>query len=106
MANPCSTGSVLCSISEPVKVTTLIEARIIVFGIEKPITTGLPVRGLHLCCSVARCQWFLGPSPSQLLQKIILHYQSVGESAKVKMLVSLLNRTSGEVIKRKPRFVK
>ncbi|KAL5457135.1 hypothetical protein EMCRGX_G034375 [Ephydatia muelleri] len=73
-----NTGSVLCSPSEPVKSTTLIEARVIIFGIEKPITTGLPV---------------------------ILHYLSVSESAKVKTLVSLLNRTSGEVVKRKPRYL-
>lgn len=69
-------GSVLCSPDQPVRTTTRIEARIIIFNIEIPITVGFPV---------------------------VLHYQSQNEPATVKKLISLLNKNSGELIKKKPR---
>lgn len=37
--------------------------------------------------------------------KVVLHYQSVTEQAHIKRLVSQLNKSTGEVIKRKPRYV-
>ncbi|CAL1277896.1 unnamed protein product [Larinioides sclopetarius] len=74
--NNVSTGSMLCSIDKPVKVTSRFEARLVVFNISVPITKGFPV---------------------------ILHYQSLSEQAYVKKLVSQLNRSTGEVVRNKPR---
>merc|ERR1712059_10693 len=54
------------------------QARIVVFNIDVPITKGYPV---------------------------VLHYGCVAEQATVKRLVSLLNKSSGEVVKSKPRFL-
>lgn len=51
----CSIGNVLSSIENPAKVTSLMEARIIVFNIEIPITNGYPVSmcpkvvSIHIC---------------------------------------------------------
>ena len=41
-----STGNVLCNPDNPIRVSTTLEARVIVFDIEIPITMGLPVRNL------------------------------------------------------------
>ena len=43
-----STGSVLCNPDNPVRVSTSLEARVIVFEVEIPITLGFPVRILIL----------------------------------------------------------
>lgn len=74
--NNVATGNVVCDIDRPIKVTSLFEARLVVFSIVIPITRGFPV---------------------------ILHYQSMSEQAIVKNIISQLNRSTGEVIKRKPR---
>ncbi|GBM49231.1 HBS1-like protein [Araneus ventricosus] len=74
--NNVFTGSMLCSIDKPVKVTSRFEARLVIFNISVPITKGFPV---------------------------ILHYQSLSEQAYVKKLVSQLNRSTGEVVRNKPR---
>ncbi|XP_054708879.1 HBS1-like protein isoform X2 [Uloborus diversus] len=74
--NNVSTGSVICDIERPVKVTSSFEARLVIFNVTIPITKGFPV---------------------------ILHYQSFSEQALIKNLISLLSRSSGEVIKRRPR---
>ncbi|KAF8796514.1 HBS1-like protein [Argiope bruennichi] len=74
--NNISTGSMLCSIDKPVKVTSRFEARLVIFNISVPITKGFPV---------------------------ILHYQSLSEQAYVKKLISQLNRSTGEVVRNKPR---
>ncbi|GFT52653.1 HBS1-like protein [Nephila pilipes] len=71
-----SSGSMICSIEKPVKVATKFEARLVIFNISVPITKGFPV---------------------------IFHYQSLSEQACVKKLVSQLNRSTGEVLKNKPR---
>ena len=39
----CSTGSVLCDTDVPVKVSTRLQAQIIIFDIEIPITVGFSV---------------------------------------------------------------
>ncbi len=44
MSYDCSVGGILCSMQQPVKVATLFEARIIVFNIDIPITSGYSVR--------------------------------------------------------------
>ena len=49
-----STGSVLCSVESPVRVATRVEARIIVFNIEIPITVGFPVSAAWECHQKAR----------------------------------------------------
>ncbi|GIY44013.1 HBS1-like protein [Caerostris extrusa] len=74
--NNISSGSMLCSLDKPVKVTSRFEARLVIFNLSVPITKGFPV---------------------------ILHYQSLSEQACVKKLVSQLSRSTGEVIKKKPR---
>jgi len=71
-----STGMVLCDPSHPAPITAKFLARIVVFNIETPITKGFPV---------------------------IVHYGSVSEPGNIKKLVSLLNKSNGEVVKNKPR---
>lgn len=46
MVTLCSTGNVLCNPENPVRVSTSLEARVIVFDVEIPITMGFPVRTL------------------------------------------------------------
>ncbi|XP_035212374.1 HBS1-like protein isoform X1 [Stegodyphus dumicola] len=74
--NNVASGSMICDIERPVKVTTLFEARLVIFNISTPITKGYPV---------------------------ILHYQSLSEQALIKKLISQLNRSTGEIVKKKPR---
>ena len=50
-----STGSVLCSVENPVPVTTRVEARIIVFNIDIPITVGFPVSAVKSVTT--KSQW-------------------------------------------------
>jgi len=69
-------GMVLCDPANPVPVTVRFQARVVVFSVEVPITKGYPV---------------------------ILHYGCVSEQATIKRLVSLLNKSTGEVVKSKPR---
>merc|ERR1712029_525590 len=71
-----STGMVLCDPSHPAPITAKFLARIVVFNIETPITKGFPV---------------------------IVHYGGVSEPGNIKKLVSLLNKSNGEVVKNKPR---
>jgi elongation factor 1 alpha-like protein len=71
-----SIGSVLCSMSQPVRVCSKFRARIIVFTPPFPITPGSP---------------------------IILHYQSINEPAVVTKLISVLHKSTGEVLKKKPK---
>lgn len=69
-------GSGLCDPSAPSKSATRIRAKIVLFNMEVPITKGFPV---------------------------VFHYQSINEPAVIKRLLCQLNRSTGEVIKRKPR---
>ncbi|XP_005104900.1 HBS1-like protein isoform X1 [Aplysia californica] len=75
MAN-VNIGSALCDPSAPSKSATRIRAKIVLFSMEVPITKGFPV---------------------------VFHYQSINEPAVIKRLISQLNRSTGEVIKKKPR---
>ena len=43
-----SIGNVLCSVDDPAKVTSSIQARIIIFNIKIPITNGYPVSRTRL----------------------------------------------------------
>ncbi|XP_023211775.1 HBS1-like protein, partial [Centruroides sculpturatus] len=74
--NKITIGSIACDPNNPIQVTTRFQARIVVFGIEIPITKGFPV---------------------------ILHYQSMSEQAVVKKLISQLHKSTGQVVKKKPR---
>lgn len=69
-------GSCLCDPSSPAKSATRIRAKIVVFNIDVPITKGFPV---------------------------VFHYQAINEPAVIKRLLSQLHRSTGEVIKKKPR---
>ncbi|XP_045044736.2 HBS1-like protein isoform X1 [Desmodus rotundus] len=71
-------GCIFCGPKEPIKACTRFRARILIFNIEIPITKGFPV---------------------------LLHYQTVSEPAVVKRLVSVLNKSTGEVTKKKPKLL-
>jgi len=71
-------GMVLSDPGNPVTVTARFQARIVVFNIDVPITKGYPV---------------------------VMHYGCVSEQATVRKLVSLLHKTTGEVVKAKPRVL-
>lgn len=69
-------GCVFCDQKEPIRACTRFRARILLFNIEVPITQGFPV---------------------------LLHYQTVSEPATIKKLISVLHKSSGEVLKKKPK---
>ncbi|XP_041814233.1 HBS1-like protein isoform X2 [Chelmon rostratus] len=69
-------GCVFCHPKEPIRVCTRFRARILLFNIEVPITQGFPV---------------------------LLHYQTVSEPATIRKLISVLHKSSGEVLKKKPK---
>ncbi|XP_042360035.1 LOW QUALITY PROTEIN: HBS1-like protein [Plectropomus leopardus] len=69
-------GCVFCDPKEPIRVCTRFRARILLFNIEVPITQGFP---------------------------ILLHYQTVSEPATIRKLISVLHKSSGEVLKKKPK---
>nr|DBA26683.1 TPA: hypothetical protein GDO54_010912 [Pyxicephalus adspersus] len=69
-------GCVFCSQSEPIKACTRFQARVLIFNFDVPITQGFPV---------------------------IIHYQTVSEPATIRKLVSVLHKSTGEVIKKKPK---
>uniref|UniRef100_A0A5F7ZE10 HBS1-like protein n=1 Tax=Macaca mulatta TaxID=9544 RepID=A0A5F7ZE10_MACMU len=71
-------GCIFCGPKEPIKACTRFRARILIFNIEIPITKGFPV---------------------------LLHYQTVSEPAVIKRLISVLNKSTGEVTKKKPKFL-
>lgn len=69
-------GYILSDPCQPAPVTCKMEARIVIFNITVPITSGFPV---------------------------VLHQQSLVEPAVIVKLVAQLHKSSGEVIKRRPR---
>uniref|UniRef100_A0A3Q0SAW5 HBS1-like translational GTPase n=1 Tax=Amphilophus citrinellus TaxID=61819 RepID=A0A3Q0SAW5_AMPCI len=69
-------GCVFCDPKEPIRVCTRFRARVLIFNIEVPITQGFPV---------------------------LLHYQTVSEPATIRKLISVLHKSSGEVLKKKPK---
>ena len=52
-----SIGNVLCSVENPAKVTSSVEARIIVFNIDIPITNGYPVSLLYINGVLVKLFW-------------------------------------------------
>ncbi|KAJ8981286.1 hypothetical protein NQ317_004022 [Molorchus minor] len=73
-----SVGNILCDPQYPVSVASKFQARIVVFNVTVPITKGFPV---------------------------VLHHQSLVEPAVVRKLISQLNKSTGEVLKKHPRFL-
>ncbi|CAG9816269.1 unnamed protein product [Phaedon cochleariae] len=73
-----SVGNVLCDPTSPVQVASQFQARIVVFNVTVPITKGFPV---------------------------VLHHQSLVEPVVVSKLISQLNKSTGEVLKKHPRFL-
>ncbi|KYO19043.1 HBS1-like protein isoform X1 [Alligator mississippiensis] len=71
-------GCVFCDPKEPIRVCTRFRARVLIFNIEVPITKGFPV---------------------------LLHYQTISEPATIRRLLSVLHKNTGEVTKKKPKFL-
>ncbi|XP_028164421.1 protein HBS1 [Ostrinia nubilalis] len=71
-----SVGFILSDPIQPVPVTSRFEARLVVFNVKVPITKGYPV---------------------------LIHHQSLVESANIVKLKALLNKSTGELLKKKPR---
>lgn len=71
-----SVGYVLCDLTQPISVTSHFEARIVVFNIKVPITKGFSV---------------------------VLHHQSLLEPAIISKLVAQLHKSTGEIVKKRPR---
>ena len=69
-------GNMLCDPVSPLKSATRIKARIVLFNVEIPITKGFMV---------------------------VFHYQSITEPAVIKRLNSQLNKSTGEVVKSRPK---
>ncbi|XP_070781559.1 HBS1-like protein [Enoplosus armatus] len=69
-------GCVFCDPKQPIRACTRFRARILLFNIEVPITQGFPIS---------------------------LHYQTVSEPATIRKLISVLHKSSGEVLKKKPK---
>ncbi|XP_019751812.1 HBS1-like protein isoform X5 [Hippocampus comes] len=69
-------GCVFCDPKEPIRVCTRFRARLLLFNFEIPITKGFPV---------------------------LLHYGTVSEPATITKLLSILHKSSGEVLKKKPK---
>lgn len=47
--------------------------------------------------------WFLALLLLLLLLQVLLHYQTVSEPATIRKLISVLHKSSGEVLKKKPK---
>ncbi|RUP50958.1 hypothetical protein BC936DRAFT_136873 [Jimgerdemannia flammicorona] len=73
-----STGSVLCASSYPVPVTSEFIARIVVFDVKVPITSGF---------------------------SIDLHHQSLNEPAVITKLLAVIDKSTGEIVKKNPRHL-
>uniref|UniRef100_A0A4W3J8S2 HBS1-like protein n=1 Tax=Callorhinchus milii TaxID=7868 RepID=A0A4W3J8S2_CALMI len=71
-------GCIFCDQKAPIKTCTRFRARVLIFNIDLPITQGLPV---------------------------LLHYQTVSEPGTIRRLVSVLHKSTGEVLKKKPNLV-
>lgn len=71
-----SVGNILSDPVQQVPVCTKFEARLVVFNVKVPITKGFPV---------------------------LIHHQSLVESANIVKLKALLNKNTGELLKKNPR---
>ncbi|XP_051880223.1 HBS1-like protein isoform X2 [Pristis pectinata] len=69
-------GCIFCDQKAPIKTCTRFRARVLIFNIDIPLTQGFPV---------------------------LLHYQTLSEPCTIRRLVSVLHKSSGEVLKKKPK---
>ncbi|CAH3108693.1 unnamed protein product [Pocillopora meandrina] len=69
-------GTVLCPPRSPIKCTTKLKARILVFNVRVPITKGFMV---------------------------LFHYKTLNEPATIQRLCSVLHKSTGEILQKKPR---
>ncbi|XP_054013301.1 protein HBS1 isoform X1 [Hylaeus anthracinus] len=69
-------GDIICNVQHPVPITTSFQAHVVIFAVKIPVVKGLPV---------------------------IMHQQSLVQPAVITKLVAQLHRTTGEIIKKKPR---
>ncbi|XP_076668850.1 translation elongation factor EF-1alpha (GTPase) HBS1 isoform X2 [Andrena cerasifolii] len=69
-------GDIICNLQNPVPVTTCFQAHVVIFAVKIPIMKGLPV---------------------------VMHQQSLVQPAVITKLVAQLHRTTGEVVKKRPR---
>lgn len=77
--NNLSIGDVLCEASLPVSAYSAFEARIVLFNnLQVPITKGFSVE---------------------------VHVQSVSQGGSIHKILAQLSRSTGEVVRRKPRFL-
>lgn len=76
--NNVNVGHLVYDPQFPVPVATKFQARVLVFNVKVPITIGFPV---------------------------ILHYQSLVEPATITKLTAQIHKGTGEVLKKRPRFV-
>ncbi|KAG1502354.1 hypothetical protein G6F47_001239 [Rhizopus delemar] len=71
-----SNGCVICTGSNPVPVTSIFEAQIVVFDVRIPLTLGY---------------------------QVVLHHGSLDEPASIIKLVEILDKSTGQVVKKNPR---
>lgn len=69
-------GDIVSSVQHPIPVTSCFQAHIVIFTITNPITKGMPV---------------------------VMHLQSLIEPAVITKLIEQLHKSTGEVVKKKPR---
>ncbi|CAH1775396.1 unnamed protein product [Owenia fusiformis] len=69
-------GTIICAYNDPIKVTSRLKARVVIFNIDVPITKGFPV---------------------------VFHCQAVTEPAHIRKIISQLHKSTGEVVKKKPK---
>ncbi|KAK0453278.1 P-loop containing nucleoside triphosphate hydrolase protein [Armillaria borealis] len=88
-------GSVLCPPTDVVPLATNFTARIIIFDVQLPITAGASVRGHQFFYH------YLSDRSSQ----VELFHHSRDVPATIVNLISTLDRTTGTIVKKKPRVL-
>ena len=87
-------GSVLCTPSNLIPLATTFTARIIIFEVQVPITAGASVRNVSIFVLVV----------SDVVQVELFHH-SRDVPATISSLLTTLDRATGAVFKKKPRYV-
>eukprot|EP01083_Nonionella_stella_P073223 197817_1 len=76
--NMLAVGQLLCDPSKPVPMVTKFRAQIVTLGLRLPLLKG---------------------------QKLVLHLHNIDRSCQLSKISNLLDRDTGQVVKRKPRFI-
>ncbi|KAM7340751.1 hypothetical protein ACRRTK_001366 [Alexandromys fortis] len=101
-------GCIFCGPKEPIKACTRFRARILIFNIEVPITKGFPWKREQKALQPAKVYPECRINAKEHLASggwVLLHYQTVSEPAVIKRLISVLNKSTGEVTKKKPKLL-